>query len=399
MTSLGTAVTYEQLTWPVADEAGYGVADQRAALRQSGPYDAAVPAEIADLRLDLPPGVLAEAEDAAAELARFDAELGTEIAPFTAILLRSEAASSSNIENLTASARAIAEAEVLVGTHRRNAGLIVANVNAMRAAVDLSDDVDAGAILAMHRALMESSDPATAGRWRKEQVWIGGGPFGPRGADFIAPHHARVPGAVDDLVDFARRRDLPVVPQVAIAHAQFETIHPFPDGNGRTGRALLQAMLRYQRLTRRITVPVSAGLLADTEGYFSALHAYREGDAAPIVSTVSAASLHAVANGRRLVDDLRGVRAGWRELITARSDSAIHRVADHLLIRPVFDAALLNRELGIRTGNARRYVDPLVEAGIVVEFTDRARNRAWRAPEVLAALDDFAERAGRRRLP
>jgi hypothetical protein len=62
----------------------------------------------------------------------------------------------------------------------------------------------------------------------------------------------------------------------------------------------------------------------------------------------------------------------------------------------VFNALTLHRDLGITTGNARRYVDPLVAAGVIVEFTDRTRNRAWRAPEVLGALDAFAERAGRR---
>ncbi len=167
------------------------------------------------------------------------------------------------------------------------------------------------------------------------------------------------------------------------------------DGNGRTGRALIQAMLRHQRLTRQITVPVSAGLLTDTDAYFDALMCYRDGDPAPIVERLAEASLLAVANGRRLVADLRSIREEWNTRIIARRDSAVHRVADLLITHPVFNARLLQRELGIRTGNARRYINPLTEAGIVVEFTDRARNRAWRAPEVLSALDAFAARAGR----
>ena len=82
----------------------------------------------------------------------------------------------------------------------------------------------------------------------------------------------------------------------------------------------------------------------------------------------------------------------------ARRDSAVHLVADLLLKRPVINAQLLQGELGISTGNARRYVDPLTDAGIIAEFTDRTRNRAWCGPEVLGALDAFAERAGRRGL-
>lgn len=401
MASLGgaTAVGYETLTWAAPVEAGYGLADLRAAQRQAGKYEAAIPAVIATQDVTLPSGVLTDAEEASNEIARFDAELGDEITPFSTVLLRSESAASSNIENLTASARAIAEAEALGDTSRRNAAMIVSNTDAMKAAVSLADRLDEDAILAMHVALMRNSDPDSAGRWRTEQVWIGGGTFGPRGADYVAPHHTRVPTAITDLLAFTRRADIPTLPQIAIAHAQFETIHPFPDGNGRTGRALVQAMLRNKRLTRQITVPVSAGLLANTDAYFNALGAYREGSPAPIVERLSEASLLAVTNGRRLVADLRSIREEWNSRITARRDSAVHRVADLLIKHPVFNARLLQRELGITTGNARRYVDPLTDVGIIVEFTDRSRNRAWRAPEVLSAVDAFASRAGRRTLP
>ncbi len=392
----GTAIEYETLIWDAPAEAGYGLADLRAAQRQAGKYDAAVPASIAELAVALPAAVLADAEEASNEITRFDAELGDEIAPFSAVLLRSESAASSNIENLTASARAIAEAEALGDTSRRNAALIVSNTEAMKAAVALADRLDQNAILAMHAALMRDSDPVSAGHWRTEQVWIGGGNFGPRGADYIAPHQARVPDTIADLIAFTRRTDVPTLPHIAIAHAQFETIHPFTDGNGRTGRALIQAMLRHKRLTRQITVPVSAGLLTDTDAYFGALGSFRDGDPIPIVERLSEASLLAVANGRQLIADLRSLREDWNARIIARRDSAVHRVADLLIKHPVFNAQLLQRELGIRTGNARRYVDPLAEVGIIVEFTDRARNRAWRAPEVLSALDAFVVRAGRR---
>lgn len=395
----GTRVEYETLTWELPTEAGYGRSDLRAALRQSGEYLAAIPAEIADLDVGLPSGVLADAEEAAQEIARFDTELGGEIAPFAAVLLRTESAASSKIENLTANSRAIAEAETLGTSKRPNASLIVANTKAMQAAIDLADQISGDAILAMHAALMHASEPDIAGKWRTEQVWIGGGNFGPRGADFVAPHQNRVPRAIDDLIQFAKRGDIAVVPQIAIAHAQFETIHPFPDGNGRTGRAMIQSMLRNKRLARQVTVPVSAGLLTGTNSYFDALTAYRDGDPAPIVERLSMASMLAVVNGRQLVADLKTIRGGWESQITARRDSAVYRVAGLLLKRPVVNAQLISSELGIPITNVYRYVEPLVGYGIIVEFTDQTRNRAWRAPEVLRALDAFAERAGRRALP
>jgi Fic family protein len=396
--SSGTAVGYETLTWGVPTEAGYQRSDLRAAQRQSGQYQAAIPAEIADLVVSLPSHVLADAEEASQEIARFDTELGGEIAPFASVLLRTESAASSKIENLTAGARAIAEAETLGTTSRRNASLIVANTRAMQAAIDLADQISGESILAMHDALMRASEPSVAGKWRTAQVWIGGGNFGPRGADFIAPHQDRVPDAIEDLVRFAKRTDIGVLPQIAFAHAQFETIHPFPDGNGRTGRALVQSMLRNKRLTRQVTVPISAGLLTDTTSYFQALTAYREGDPAPIVERLSEASLLAVVNGRQLVADLQTIRAQWTSRITARRNSAVHRVADLLIKRPVVNAQLVSDQLSMAISNVYRYLDPLVESKIIVEFTDQARNRAWRAPEVVDALDAFAERAGRRAL-
>lgn len=334
-------------------------------------------------------------EDASHDITRFDAELGGEIAPFAAVLLRSESAASSRIENLPASARSIAEAELPGGKGKTNAELIVANTAAMTAAIALSDAIDPAAILTMHAALMGGQPRHTSGRWRTEQVWIGGGDS-PLSAQFVPPDHSRVPTAIEDLMSFAARDDVPLLAQIAVGHAQFETIHPFTDGNGRTGRALVQAMLRNKGLTRRVTVPVSAGLLADTDGYVAALTAYRRGDATPIVERFAEAIGRATANGRRLVTELREVRKSWTEKITARKDAAAWRVADLLTRRPVINAVLVRDELGIPTDHPRRYLGPLVDAGILVEFTDRARNRAWRASEVLAALDEFADRAGRR---
>jgi Fic family protein len=243
---------------------------------------------------------------------------------------------------------------------------------------------------------MGAAHPAMAGRWREEQVWIGGTSFGPHAAAFVPPHHDHVPPLIEDLVGFARRTDVPLLARAAIAHAQFETVHPFPDGNGRTGRALVNAMLRGHGLTKNVTVPVSAGLLVDTAGYFDALTAYRAGDPAAIVTRLAEASFEATANGRRLVHDLRAVRAGWDAVVRARRDAAAWRLADLLLRQPVVDAATVAAELGLAPQNAPRAIAPLAEAGVLTEFTGFRRNRMWQATEVLTALDDFAARAGRR---
>jgi len=389
------------LSWPAIEYENHewvsSVARQiprSAQKRHRGPYQAAVPTKISKRSVWLPSDLAALVEEAATTVTRFDAELGYELAPFSAVLLRSESTASSKIENLTASARAIGEAEL--GVSGNNASLIVANTRAMNAAVELAHRIDADAILQMHAALLDQSQPQIAGRWRDEQVWIGGSDYGPHGATFVAPHHARVVAAIEDLLEFIKRDDVPTLAHAALAHAQFETIHPFPDGNGRTGRALIHAHLRNKGLTRNVTVPVSAGILTDTDTYFDALTEYREGNYLSIIERLSLASFSAVENGRQLVSELRTVRAEWDERIHARKDSRAWQIADLLLRHPVINAALISRELGIHGANIYRILEPLIKAQVLEEFTDKKRNMMWRADEVLVALDAFAMRAGRR---
>ncbi len=384
------AVEYEERSW-------VGLLDvpRRWQSTFSGPYRAAIVPEIAGCAPQVSSSVAAVADEASAELARFDAEMGTEIAPFASILLRSESAASSRIENLTASAQSVALAE-LGDSSRHNATQIVANTEAMSAAIELADRFDGGAILTMHAALMRSSGVDTVGRWRTQQVWIGSTNYGPHTATFVPPHHTRIEPAIDDLVRFVQRDDLAVLTQAAVAHAQFETIHPFTDGNGRTGRAIVHSLLRAKRLTRQVTVPVSAGLLTDTEQYFDALTAYRIGEVEPIVERFAEAAIRAVVNGRRLVADLREVRAGWADSITARPQAVVWRALDVALRHPVVDVGVLQRDLEVSAMGAEAAIENMVAVGALRQISDGRRNRRFAATEVLAALDSFADRSGRR---
>ncbi|MGI5222848.1 Fic family protein [Nocardia sp. CA-290969] len=388
-------VGWEEQTWTptVPPE----LVSRRIRERHRGPYRSAIVPAIAAQSLRLPSAVLAVADEASTEIARFDAESGSRLAPFGAILLRSESTSSSRIENLTSGAKAIALAE-LGATDQRNAVEIVGNVHAMQTAIDLDGVLDEDLVLAVHAALMAGHDPETAGQWRTQQVWIGGDNYGPHGAAFVPPHHHEVPAAMADLMEFIRRDDIPVLAHAAVAHAQFETIHPFSDGNGRTGRALIHSILRAKELTPNVTVPIAAGLLTDIDSYFAALTAYRAGDPAPIVTAMAEASFSAIANARQLLSEIVDIRSEWAETIMARPQATAWQVADLALRIPVFDAVTIARELGTTPSNAARAIAPLAEAGILTEFTGKRRNRMWQAREILQALDDFAARAGRRRL-
>ncbi|MGM7697395.1 Fic family protein [Microbacterium sp. A84] len=346
--------------------------------------------------MELAAATLALADDASQELARFDAEAGMVAAPFASILLRSESASSSEVENLTSSAKQVALAEI--GESKSgNARLVIANVRAMNAAMALSDRLDEDSILAMQDALLRDTAPEFVGRWRDQQVWMGGGNMSPHTARFIPPHQSRVPALITDMVAFARRTDVPVLAQAAITHAQFETIHPFPDGNGRTGRALLQGMLRHGRLTRNVTVPVSAGLLQDTDAYFHALTEYRAGRPDVIVAIVAEAAFAAVTNGRALVNDIQAAAHRWDSQVAARSDSSVHLVKKYLLRQPVVNTKTTADELGISEVAAQGAIDRLVDTEVLAQISTGRRNRIWQAPEILAALDAFGVRARRRR--
>ncbi len=389
------AIRFEKREWLSRYDEGQS---RRAALQARGSYEAAIPPFIAPLAIpSLDADTAIAAEDAIGELGRFDGEVGAIAAPSSAILLRSESAASSEIEQLTASAKNIALAELGRGAGQ-NSRLIVGNVRAMEAAIDLAEDLDTSTIIAMQAEILRDDQPEHTGQWREQQVWVGGG-FGnsPHNASFVPPHHERVGELMDDLIAFARRTDLPALPQIAIAHAQFETIHPFPDGNGRTGRALVQAMLRRLGVTRNVTVPVSAGLLRDTRGYFDALGDYRTGNIEPIVQAFARASADAIVNGRQLVTDLTRVRSEWERVTSARAGSAGRRLLDVLQRQPVVDANLAADELGIDARNAQNGINRLVADGILHQNGASLRNRTYEAREVLAALDAFASRAKRRR--
>jgi Fic family protein len=386
-------LTYEEHRWvPSNPDAG----SRRRQIAARGPYETAVLEPIAAIEeIPLSRDTRALVTEATAEIARFDTEMGSDIAPFASVLLRSESAASSKIENLTASARSIALAE-LGDTSKRNASIIVSNVRAMQAAIDLADHLDQDAILAMHAALLGEPDLDIVGGWRTQQVWIGGSDYSPHGAAFVPPHHDRVPAGMDDLVAFLGREDIEPLAQAAVAHAQFETIHPFPDGNGRVGRALVHSLLRSKRMTRNVTIPVSAGLLTNLDSYFDALTEYRRGHPEPIVRLVAEASFSSIANGRALVTDLLNVRDRWSERIHVRSDAAAWKVADILLVQPVIDSPAVQERLNIPAMSANRAIERLVKDGVLREITGRYRDRVYEAKEVLLALDGFAARGGRR---
>lgn len=383
-------VETETLPWSPAP----GTYPRRAVKRMPREYEAAVVPMIASQQLTLTEQTHALVERATVEAVRFDTTDAHRVVPFTPLLLRSESTASSRIEQLTSSARKVLEAEA-TGRGRGNAALIAANTRQMEAAVARAR-ANVDGIVEMHQILLADSAPEIAGVLRGAQVWIGGSDYSPAGAMFVPPHQRHLTELMADLGEFMARDDLPALAQAAIAHAQFETIHPFADGNGRTGRALVHVVLRERGLTTSSALPLSAGLLSDTAAYFAALDAYRGGDVDRIVQLFARAAIDVAERGSWLAAELVAVREEWNEQLTARADALAWRVLDLLLQRPVLTTAAVSTEFGVSAETARNALDRLEADGIVISAQLDKRQRGWRSPDVLALLDEFAEASGRR---
>jgi len=391
------ACTTEQRRWQ-PDDLEMVPRSRRAKITES--YVATVTPHIADEpSIDLPGSLAAAVAEAEAAIARFDERIGTSLANFTVIALRTEAASSSQIENLSAASSSIAIAEHAAPSAnpiKPNADLIAANVATLTAAMAGEGPLNVAQVIEIQRVLLEDSAPQLTGDFRDEQVWVGGDAYSPHGARHVAPHHERVRAAVDDLIGFANRQDLGALAHIAVTHAQFETIHPFSDGNGRTGRVIIQRMLRNAGLTRRAILPLSAGLLTDTERYFESLNTYRAGEIEPVVSMFVDAAFRSLDNSNRLAQELATVRDSWNETISARADSTVWPLLDYCLGRPAVTAPSVAADLGVSTVAAQNAIDRLVGLEILRQNSPARRNRIWLVSDVLDSVDQFMERARRK---
>lgn len=392
-------VTHEELPWTVSPDVPMSA---RARARIASSYRCAVVPDIAAATFDLTSEVAAHLSEASGAVARFDAGPASALLPFASLLLRSESSASSRIERLTASARALVEAEFFAASSSRakgNAPLIVANAKLMAAAADAGGDLGVEGQLAMHDVLLRPSAPDIAGKWRDGAVWIGGDDLSPAGALFVPPTADAVPALIEDLLAFLRRDDIPAIAKAAIAHAQFETIHPFADGNGRTGRALVHVILADAGLCTNAVLPLSARLLQDTAGYFATLDEYRKGRPGPIVELFARSAIEAAELGTWAAGELESIRADWRELVTGRAGTPDAPLADAFLTQPVMDVEYAAEAAACSTTAARRSLERLESSGIVIGYQAEKRRRAWRAPDVLDLMDRVASGLGRRDLP
>lgn len=386
--------------------------EQVASRRQRRPcqYTAYTPDLLHELHLVLPGDLAADigdAERAVAELNASHTSAG-DLEALARVLMRAEAIASSQIEGLTVAHRRLLkyEAARMSGVHLADATAqaVLGNVAAMQAAIDAADKpgpLTLDDLLAIHIALMSESDrPAWGGLLREEQNWIRGQT--PCVAEFVPPPHEHVLRLMEDLCEFINSDDLPPLVQAAVAHAQFETIHAFLDGNGRAGRALIHVILRRRGLAPRYVPPISLALATAADQYVAGLTAFRfegrpDSEAARAGITTwleiaATATSRACQQAEQLATDLGQLRAFWRERVRPRRNSAAELLLDVLVRAPVVTAgtaAALVRRSTVAAGNA---IDQLVDAGVLTQTTVGKRNRAFEALEVFDLLVDY-ERA------
>jgi Fic family protein len=364
-------------------------------------YRAFVPDPVAGIDLALPGALAGVVSDAEAAVRSLNARAALGLAPLARLLLRTESIASSKVEGLQVDARSLARAEAKsdvgrsIGTTTRE---ILANIDAMQLAVEeasSAERIGPDQMVAIHGVLMaQGTNPHLAGRIRVEQNWIGGNDYNPCGADFVPPPPGEVGPLLDDLCELTNGDDLPPLVQAAVVHAQFETIHPFLDGNGRTGRALIHVVLRRRGLAPSYVPPVSVVLARNKERYITGLTAYREGRMAQWMEIFAVACARAANLAESYLGQVEELQEQWRARLRAevspRADAAAWSVIDVLPGHPVVTVPVAVAATGRSKPAVNQAMEQLTAAGVLEPVSASRRNRAWEASgllDLLAGLD------------
>ncbi len=366
------------------------------AARRGFAYQAYVPAEIANEEFSLS-STIAAAATAAEQATRSlnaDPPGAIDLEALARQLLRAESVASSRIEGLVLGHRRLAHEAFAPSDRDLTAQGVLANIKALEQAVAFAgaaSEITSAELLEVHRILFAGTrDEHIGGRLREEQNWIGGQASTPRNAEFIPPPHELVPDLLDDLCLFTNREDVPAVLQAAIAHAQFETIHPFHDGNGRVGRTLIQIIFRRRGLAPRYLPPVSLALAGEADRYIKGLTSFRNGDEEDWYAVFADAVLRAADRAHEFTREVARLQDTW--LVAAgnpRGGSGARRLIELLPSQPVIDIGVAAKLLGGSGEQARLAISRLEEAGVLRQIKAQKRNRVWETVGLFDLLDRF----------
>jgi Fic family protein len=374
-------------------------------IQQPQGYRAFIPAPLPpDPPIDLGEplrGLLSEADYA---LGRLDGAVLTLPNPdlFVFLYVRKEAVLSSQIEGTQSSLQDLlaAEARLYDPDAPADVSEVLNYVRAMNHGLSRLAElpVSVRLIREIHAELMQGvrGGRLTPGELRTSQNWIGPAGCTLREASFVPPPPDEVAPALSALERFLHAGDPPPpLVQVGLAHAQFETIHPFLDGNGRVGRLLITFLLTERRLLARPVLYLSHYLKRHRGEYYQRLQAVRdEGDweawLAFFLRGVAAVSQEATQTAAAILR----MREDFRERITERLGRAAgngHRIMDQLFDHPIVTVARVRDWLGVTSAGANNLVRRLVELGLLREITGYARNRRFRFEPYLRLFEEPVE--------
>lgn len=371
-------------------------ADAPASHRKACKYHVFIPDQLVSLKLSLDAetaGAVSESENAVSSLNRL-AEQG--LKPLARLLLRTESIASSKVEGMQLGVRALARAETVrdTGTGKigTDAAEILANIDAMDLAIEKAAAVatfSVAEIEAIHNQLMDKAWNAhVAGKVRTTQNWIGGNDYNPCGADFVPPPPEHLASLLDDLCRTINDVVLPPLVQAALVHAQFETIHPFEDGNGRTGRALIHVVLKKRGLATSYVPPISVILARSKARYINGLTTFRgkNGETAWIRqfadATTSAANL-AQAYLREVQSLTDAWRAKLRSDANPRADSITWKIISVLPAHPMITGPVAEAATGGVRSSVNIAIEQLTSAGVLIPVSNARKNRSWEAAGLL----------------
>lgn len=365
--------------------------------RRACTYESFLLDPLEDLVVSMAGDVAGVVSDAEAAIGHLNRSSERALGPLARLLLRTESIASSRIEGMQVETRTLARAEARYEAGRniaREAAEILANIDAMQLAVEEAagrSRLTIDALRDIHVALLANTSQAhMGGQIRTNQNWIGGNDYNPCGADFVPPPPELVMPLLDDFLDFCNDEGLPPLVQAAIAHAQFETIHPFGDGNGRTGRALVHVLLRRRGLATSFVPPISVVLAGRRERYIQGLVSFREGDLMEWLELFASASAQAATLATAYVEDVASLQEEWRHRLrdaaAPRSDAAAWGLIDVLPGYPVFTVSMAVAATDRSKPAVERAVGQLTEAGVLSPVGSGQRNRMWESPELIELL-------------
>ncbi|HET9985753.1 MAG TPA: Fic family protein [Longimicrobiales bacterium] len=366
--------------------------------RRACRYEAFIPDPLVGQSLRLGADAAGVVSDAEAAIHELNASARPALAPLARLLLRTESIASSKVEGMQLGVRELARAEARLDSGGRAgpAALeILANVDAMQLAIDEAESVErfsVAEILAIHGRLMEHAPNAhVAGRIRTVQNWIGGNDHNPCGADFVPPPPEHVDRLLADLCEAVNDDTLPPLAQAALVHAQFETIHPFDDGNGRTGRALIHVILHRRGVAPAYVPPISVVLAKARDRYIRGLTAFREDGVDAWIEHFAGAAATAARLASAYLDAVRELAASWRARVrelpgAPRADAAAWAIIDVLPAHPTITAPVASAATGRSKPQTYQALETLERAGVLVPLSENRRNRSWEAAGLLDLL-------------